>query len=59
MYEWKNAGRNGPAQIFLIHTNQRQNISIGSEDQTGTSTLIPDKDSNALKKQSHQFSYKD
>ena len=54
----KNSGRSGPVQIPRIHTNQRENITKGSEDQNGASTLSHDKTNNAMNK-SHQLSYQD
>ena len=59
MDEWKSVWTSGPAQILRIYTNQEWDIIKGSKDETGASTLIHDKASSIVEKQSHQFSYKD
>ena len=40
---FKTAGRSGPVQIIVIHTNQGWNTIKGSKDQTDTDTLSHDK----------------
>ena len=59
MNGWENAGRSGPTEILMIHTNNRRNFNKGSKDQTGASILSHEKASDTTDKQSHQFSYKD
>ena len=54
--EWKSGEEMD--QILGIHTNQRWSNNKGSKDQTGTSILFYDKASNAMGKQSHQFTHK-
>ena len=58
--ERKNA-EEGDKFKYLISTQTKdeRNISKGSEDQTGASTLSHDIASNTMEKQSHKFSYKD
>ena len=43
MEECKSARRSGPFQILAIHTSHGRNINKGSKDQTGISTVGPDK----------------